>query len=299
MTGYLARIVQQHVAPPAGAVMPRRPGWFEPLIPSIQARWPEETESDRTTGVADPGVAAPERPAAPAESPAVSANPLAGSAPVTPTGPPRSATSAAMAHRRLPSPATSVPDHVAPEIVRAPVHATASRVRPQPNRLTGDLEADFLAASTLPVRHERGREPMKRGAPSPADPPPPDVPSSVPFRRVTATEQVIPPAARPATRARDPVDARDDSIHTSVRERQGRIVAGTLRATAGDTRRAAPPLPPAGPAPEAAPHTIEVSIGRIEVRATPASDAQAKRRPTPATMTLQEYLSRRAGGGGR
>ena len=243
MTGYLARIVQQHVAPPAGAVMPRRPGWFEPLLPSIQARWPEETESDRPTGVADPGVAAPERPAAPAESRAVSADPLAGVAPIAPTGPPRAATSAAMAHRALPSPATSVPDQPANEIVRAPVHATASRAGPQPSRLTGDFEADFPAASTLPVRHERGREPMRRGAPSPADPAPPDVPSSIPGRRIAATEQVIPPAARPATQSRAPVDARDDSIHSaSVRERQARIVAGTLRATAGDTRRVAPPL---------------------------------------------------------
>src|SRR5205814_3535819 len=41
MSGYLARVVQQHVAPAVGAVMPRSHGWFEPLLPSIRLPWPE------------------------------------------------------------------------------------------------------------------------------------------------------------------------------------------------------------------------------------------------------------------
>ncbi|MGH7512745.1 MAG: hypothetical protein ACREOQ_07470, partial [Gemmatimonadales bacterium] len=68
---------------------------------------------------------------------------------------------------------------------------------------------------------------------------------------------------------------------------------------AAEARRAAAPLAPAGPGPEHAPRTIEVSIGRIEVRATPAAEDAGKPRAAPPTMTLDEYLRRRAGGAAR
>ncbi len=47
---------------------------------------------------------------------------------------------------------------------------------------------------------------------------------------------------------------------------------------------------------EAAP-TIQVSIGRIEVRAVPPPPPSAKPRAGPAPMTLEEYLRQRNGGG--
>jgi hypothetical protein len=44
------------------------------------------------------------------------------------------------------------------------------------------------------------------------------------------------------------------------------------------------------------PPTIQVTIGRIEVRAAPPEPAPAKRAPRPPLMTLDEYLRQRRGG---
>ena len=48
--------------------------------------------------------------------------------------------------------------------------------------------------------------------------------------------------------------------------------------------------------PEPAP-TIQVTIGRIEVRATPPSPPSRKQTSVPSIMSLEEYLRRRQGGG--
>jgi hypothetical protein len=42
---------------------------------------------------------------------------------------------------------------------------------------------------------------------------------------------------------------------------------------------------------------IQVTIGRIEVRATPAAPEPSKKRPEQAVMNLNEYLRRRANQG--
>jgi hypothetical protein len=63
--------------------------------------------------------------------------------------------------------------------------------------------------------------------------------------------------------------------------------------TATDIR----PLPPGEPAPTP---TIQVTIGRIEVRATPAAAPPArKERSAPQVMSLDDYLHQRNQGGGR
>jgi hypothetical protein len=56
-----------------------------------------------------------------------------------------------------------------------------------------------------------------------------------------------------------------------------------------------PPAAPAEPTP-----TIQVTIGRVEIRATsPPVPAPKKQRPKPAVMSLDEYLRQRANGGDR
>lgn len=47
------------------------------------------------------------------------------------------------------------------------------------------------------------------------------------------------------------------------------------------------------------PRTIQVTIGRVEVRATPATPAPKKQRSKSLVMSLDEYLHQRAGGGRR
>jgi len=62
---------------------------------------------------------------------------------------------------------------------------------------------------------------------------------------------------------------------------------------------AAPPATKEAPAPEAAP-TIQVTIGRVEVRATPPpAPAPQRPRAKPPVMSLDEYLRQRNRGGQR
>ncbi len=72
-------------------------------------------------------------------------------------------------------------------------------------------------------------------------------------------------------------------------------------ATNQETRARATGVDPTGivqPAASATePATINVTIGRIEVRAVTPSTPPAKRRATPPIMDLNEYLSRRSNGG--
>ena len=69
--------------------------------------------------------------------------------------------------------------------------------------------------------------------------------------------------------------------------------------------RVTPYAKPAAPAltePQAMPQpvpTIQVTIGRIEVRATPPPAPPQNRRPAPAVMSLDEYLNGQARGGDR
>ena len=49
---------------------------------------------------------------------------------------------------------------------------------------------------------------------------------------------------------------------------------------------------------EAPAPTIQVTIGRIEVRATPAAKAPVRERPAaPSALSLEEYLRQRSKGG--
>lgn len=50
---------------------------------------------------------------------------------------------------------------------------------------------------------------------------------------------------------------------------------------------------------QAATPTIQVTIGRIEVRATPAALPARKERSAPQVMSLDDYLRQRSQGGGR
>jgi hypothetical protein len=53
-------------------------------------------------------------------------------------------------------------------------------------------------------------------------------------------------------------------------------------------------MPESAPAP-----TIQVTIGRVEVRATPATVSPRKPVAGPAVMSLEEYLRQRSAGGER
>jgi hypothetical protein len=56
-------------------------------------------------------------------------------------------------------------------------------------------------------------------------------------------------------------------------------------------------IPPAVAAPPPPEPTIHVTIGRVEVRATPPAAADAPAPAAPAVVGLDDYLRRRGGGG--
>ena len=70
----------------------------------------------------------------------------------------------------------------------------------------------------------------------------------------------------------------------------------TPRQIVAHVKPIAPPTPTESAVkPQAAP-TIQVTIGRVEVRATPLPPSSKPRRPAPPVMSLDEYLQQRAGG---
>jgi hypothetical protein len=61
------------------------------------------------------------------------------------------------------------------------------------------------------------------------------------------------------------------------------------------TVRSSPPIAPLSPAAATVPPTINVTIGRVEIRAVPPAQQRAK--PKPATvLSLEDYLRQRAKG---
>jgi hypothetical protein len=108
------------------------------------------------------------------------------------------------------------------------------------------------------------------------------------------TDLLVPHSGSP-----EPTTQQAEVTHT-VRPQ---VVPGaTVEAARLPQERTASPVMPKGwqheqPAAqmETAP-TIQVTIGRIEVRAVPPLVAPAQRQPKPAIMTLDEYLRQRNGG---
>jgi hypothetical protein len=115
----------------------------------------------------------------------------------------------------------------------------------------------------------------------------------------------LPPIPRPAPLA-TPAFAREPAeqdLHPTTPPYPDPAPRSVRHETAvQDLRPVTPPLPdltprsePASPAP-----TINVTIGRIEVRATPSvPNPPRKPAPAPKIMSLDEYLHSRSNGGGR
>jgi translation initiation factor IF-2 len=136
------------------------------------------------------------------------------------------------------------------------------------------------------------RPPVSPGEPVRADPPAPDR-SSPP-----AAHPPVPAAQPAADLPAAPVVLTKPALTNGVRPaRVGVVVARPVPAPA-------PPPPPAwapGAAASGAPAApvVEVTIGRIEVRAVAAPAARpsvAERQPAPTPLSLAEYLRRREGG---
>jgi hypothetical protein len=258
--------------------MPRTPGWFEPVRSSVRIQWPDESAAIRAAGAPGPAAGDPEVPV--------------------------------QYEDRAVSPAAPAPDQPMAAMLPGPLHATGPRVAPQSSLASaGPLKQKVPAAgghepvpptaAATPEPRERWPTAARRNAALP-DPVTHEVPRATTVQPGAVGDPGGRPVAREATRSPERVEPREAPGQAPpVWERRDRLTAAIPASTGRDARQAAPALPTTGPAAANAPHTIEVSIGRIEVRATPAAEAGGKRRAAPATMTLDEYLRRRAGGAGR
>jgi hypothetical protein len=213
-----------------------------------------------------------------------------------------------------------------PEPAGAVEEAVVGREAPRPSR----RPAARLPAPAL--------EPERARAPRPAVEPPERPPvverreEPVRVQAVAARTEVEPPAERPAPRRRRPRKPEEHVSHAASRapstlveaEPRSRRVEqpaapepaakpSAVRAPREPeprpaievrTRRAAPeqtvvevPIA-ASKTPEPEPE-IRVTIGRLEVRAAPAAERPVERASRPPVPSLEHYLQRRAGGGGR
>jgi hypothetical protein len=309
--GYLATIVGR-LEGGAAPVRPRLPTRFEPAAPALSGSH-SDTVADADVPPREPpaftGPAAESREAEPAIGTLHDIRRRAAPGP-TPWG------------ERPSQGAFRGPAHPRDEPGRAP--GALDPVAPVPGpALPGAGRAIQPAASATPSAQRTGRS--LTSTPSPAEPREP--PASDAPGQWAEWNRRNPRAPGPRTASRPPeLEARGGSSEAAARLDPARapspsgrdpvatiVHQPTLRpAPRATTDREPPPRPallldahahpradqsPASAAPEP---TIEVTIGRIEVRAAPAPPRAGPAAPPAASaMTLEQYLRSRAGGAGR
>ena len=315
MADFLGNLVTKSMGK-AEEIRPRLPSLFEP--PAAQA--------DRGPAAAGPAAV---------ESPPVQ---LEAAAQAAPPAKPEQELSAPAARPRMPrAPARPSPRHVAqpagdsadePTLAAPRPAATAHQattpaaetassapspaqarqeIRPAPDLEWPPGESEY---SELPIR--RGPGPAMLGPTSEAAAGQPAEPARSMTLTLPSTHPVPPgtpgPPLRPAREApcKEPTAPRRSSrLETGSdgvpAQAKARPVPDPAGAPAVVARPQVIPASTAGPTPVAEPApTVQVTIGRIEVRAMPPLATQPKaQRSGPAVMTLDEYLRQRNDGGGR
>jgi hypothetical protein len=309
MSDYLTNLVARSLAPSAG-VLPRLPTAFEP---SPETALPGEDEPPPLEVVeikeASHRSAAPDR--AP-EATTMTPRAFPPSAGADDPNPPASGTPVARsaAAPLRPSDEETPPPAAASELQRGPVAPSITAARAIEPR-SAPVDSPALAPAVKPARALSQDEVLQESpapAPSVAAPSPmrqpvaprlepsmqqaPTVPPEVP---AAAPPPVTPTHARPAAEQPEVVvplrmsEARPAPVKPVVARHEPALESAE---EPPQVARAAPAVPEAlkaGP-------TIQVTIGRVEVRAKlpPATPPDRPRRQ-PAVMSLEEYLRRRGG----
>jgi hypothetical protein len=153
---------------------------------------------------------------------------------------------------------------------------------------------DMTAIVSPPGSPVDGRRPVRDRASTSA--PSRERDDSVPTTPLTAgpMEAHVSPRITAAASSRvDPIDEGRRAVPQTDAARSAIAVQVRLRQqTAGQVSGNGLPEPEA-------PATVHVTIGRLEVRATPSATAAPKRPAAPAATSLDDYLRRRADGSGR
>jgi hypothetical protein len=264
MMGYFgALLAREQGDSPAGSIVPRQASSYEARQQHLAgSREPvEPREFDFGNGTAGPATTRQE-----SQSPLL---PVPGSRLIT----------------TAPSDPTDRP------VARRQVEASPAAIEPHPQAPEHPLSQPSRHRRTIPDQPLEVLESPRAGTP-PTSPtiaqPPVPVRPPPPVRRRTPTgdqvDRVQPAVARPSEQ--------DQPLTPAVREvRHERKT--TIRPRVAEPRTfAVPQASPVRPAPET---VVEVTIGRIEVRAAPgAVPRDNTSRPSP--MSLDEYLRRRTGG---
>lgn len=328
MSDYLGHLAARSLDPERAAVRPRLASRFEPVAPWAPPVWPENREAAtaplETTaeGTAEPrgparGFLSPNprmespEPVGEQPAPARSRRPRAMKEEESELTPEPSRREPPVRPLLLPEP----PQPPAAEPALAPVQTRQTRRR---------AVVEELEASPEPRRREQPAHPLSLPEPSrprtaalvpaytPIAPPPdrrieavPVHPAIVPAKRETPLPLSPPRAgraepervARPAERPSSSAEPRPASPAALVPK-----PAPPARIVVEPRVALAPLMPPAVPAPirstEVPAPTIQVTIGRIEVRATPPPAQPSRPRPpAPSAVSLEEYLRRRSKGG--
>lgn len=282
MNSFLQHLIERSTAGPE-PIRPRLASPFEPLFqvktgePLLPAAELEEEPRPRAAAQA-PAARALEAPRVPAPQPPIREAERPAPARVVPQVEPN-------LHRRTTEQASE-----GERIARPPAARTTQQEdraeRPRPTSRVEPKPAPLPAPETA-ARH--GREPEQRpGSVAAAPVAPPQQQSQVqPQQRAHAGHE----PERPRTAAVEP------NVRSRREEFEATRLAGEIVPT---TAPPAAPLPPPARPPVAEPPPaprVQVSIGRVEVRAvfTPPAAAPSRPRPGPA-MSLDDYLKQRDGG---
>jgi hypothetical protein len=281
VTGRVREGDPAHDAPP-GAIVPRRRSRYEPQGPEPELG--EVDERVEATAGAPPAAAPPRRreaaadvrsaPAGPIDAPHSASAELPMYDPVEPAPRPAPAATPAPAVRLAAPPAPSTPPPVAgtADGTTMPLISHAGDADGRPERITA----------------RRERIATDRAAPAP-----------VASLEQQSADEIVPalPAPSRAPTARIGAPPAPVALAESTALRPGEIAPASRRDPPRDIARRSdfPGSPPSADQP--AVPSVQVSIGRVEVRAVFAPPPSPVRRPAPApAMSLEDYLQQREKG---
>ena len=276
LTGYLAQLVER-VLPTEPTLQRRQPTLFEPAQPWSGASL-EEVVTERAATTVRPS----------------------GRGDVPPASPWRAAPAEASAP--LPAQATSLLAHAATDsTVRAPA-PSPGEAPALPGEARGVPREPPLVDTIVRVvtvnpapRAETVRNMVQ---------PPVAVPAGA-TGRAAATRVIEPPPmvrhAPPRTaepeRPRQPAAPRADPPLLPRRDRSAEAAPAVMPSRAAMRAAARSAVRPLDPAPAREPPPIEVTIGRVEVRAVAAAPSNPRSQRAAPRLSLSQYLSDRNGGG--
>ncbi|HRQ40319.1 MAG TPA: hypothetical protein PLD25_20600 [Chloroflexota bacterium] len=278
---YLDSLVARHL-PETAVIQPRPVSLFEPWSGMALPFLPAVTGEEETA--VDP---APSRPPTRRDVQPWPHAPYALDTAVTPPTPPVPPPATANQAARLPISGPSTPD--VPQPVQ-PAHA------PTPPPATAPL----APANVIPLPPQRlaERQPAKEVSP------PTIIREQVTLlKSVTETPAETTPTLVEIVREQPVQPSPPATTPSAAHEQSGRpatspvaIHPDQIKPFAPATGRPTNHQPPVTTPPESAP-TVQITIGRIEVRATPPTPTKVeKKRPQTPVLSLDEYLRQRNGG---